>query len=69
MALKGEESVEFELANMGTVFRHSSILGCYCNGKPSFARKTSVANLLDLWSWPRTYCEIFELLYAFPLVR
>jgi hypothetical protein len=34
----GDSSIEFEIANLATVMRHSSILGCYLLGHDEFGR-------------------------------
>ena len=46
-ALAGNAQDRYELAVLGTVIRHCSILGCWLLNKPSFARVEPVARLVS----------------------
>lgn len=59
----GDSSLEFELANLATIIRHCSILGCYLSGAPDFGRYSAVAKLTSRLGLPLG--DEFPHLYSF----
>lgn len=57
----------FELSVVGTVIRHSSILGCWLLGRPSFGRTEPVARLVSTTGLPQCISAEFPDLYRFRL--
>jgi hypothetical protein len=56
-----------ELSSLATVFRHSSILGCYAAGSPTFGRHQSVPTFGRLARLPEPIWRDFASLYAYRL--
>lgn len=56
-------SIPFELSVLGTVLRHSAILGCYLSGFPTFGRYLSVQRIVDLWDLDPNTATQFPDLY------
>jgi hypothetical protein len=63
----GDTSVEFELASIATVIRHSAILGCYLLGRENFDRYDAVTYLCDQSGLPGAIKNEFPFLYRFRL--
>jgi hypothetical protein len=63
----GAVSIPYELATLGTIVRHASILGCYLAGRPTYSRTEPVATLVDAWDLPPEWALEFPALYAFRL--
>jgi hypothetical protein len=63
----GDTSVEFELANIATVVRHCSILGCYLAGQPTFGRYEAVKRLCKIVGAPDQIGRQFPHLYNYRL--
>jgi len=61
----GSGSPSYELATLGTVFRHASILGCYLAGMPTFSRTAPVTHIVATWNLPELWADEFPALYAF----
>lgn len=57
----------FELSVLGTVIRHSSILGCWLLGRPSFGRIEPVARLVSVVGLAKCISDGFPELYRFRL--
>lgn len=62
-----DSSVEFELANLGTVIRHAAILGCHLMGHPRFNRYDAVSALSSGTASLGVVAKEFPLLYDFRL--
>jgi hypothetical protein len=62
-----EGSVVFELATLGTVVRHASILGCAIAGQHCFSRLEPVRRISGLWATPGKWDSDFEFLYQYRL--
>jgi len=62
-----EGSLVFELATLGTVVRHASILGCAMAGQPCFSRLEPVRRISELWGTPGKWDRDFNLLYSYRL--
>lgn len=60
-------SPAFELAVLGTVARHSSVLACYLLGKPSFGRIEPIKIASTTFGLPARMIRQFEELYEFRL--
>lgn len=63
----GEASLIFEMATLGTVFRHASILGCALEGFPCFSRREPVEKLVSAWKLPNRWAREFPKLYGYRL--
>lgn len=57
----------FELAVIGTVIRHSSILGCWLLKNPSFARTEPVTRFISLCGLSAEIASEFDNLYRYRL--
>jgi hypothetical protein len=57
----------FELATLGTVVRHASILGCAIAGQPCFSRVEPVSRISKLWGLAPRLDGDFEFLYRYRL--
>ncbi len=55
----------FELAVLGTIIRHCSILGCWLIGKPSFGRVEPVKQIVDALGLPSAIATEFPELYRY----
>ena len=62
-AASGNDQDRYELAVLGTVIRHCSILGCWLLRKPSFARVEPVARLVSQCGLREEIAAEFEDLY------
>lgn len=60
-------SLVFELATLGTVVRHASILGCAIAGQHCFSRIEPVRRISGLWATTGKWDRDFEFLYQFRL--
>jgi len=58
---------EFEMAVLGTVVRHSSVLGCYLLGRPCFARTGAMELAGRAVRFTSEEVKAFETLYFFRL--
>lgn len=63
--ISGDTSVEFELASLATVLRHSSILGCYLFGQDNFGRTQAVTHCCETLLLPDEIKHGFPSLYMF----
>jgi len=66
-SLSYEGSLVFELATLGTVVRHASILGCAIAGQHCFSRLEPVRRISGLWATPGKWDSDFEFLYQYRL--
>ncbi len=66
-SLSCEHSLVFELATLGTVVRHASILGCAVAGQYCFSRVEPVRRISELWATPGKWDSDFEILYQYRL--
>lgn len=66
-SLETEGVFTYELAVLGTVLRHSSILGCWLEGTPSFARIEPVERIVSLYGLPSEIASEFPKLYEYRL--
>ena len=57
----------YELGVLGTVLRHSSILGCWLEGTPSFARIEPVKRIVSRYDLPSEISSEFPKLYEYRL--
>ena len=62
-----ESSVPYELAVLGTVIRHASILGCYLLGRPCFGRTEPVRRFCELLDLPVGFTDQFATMYQYRL--
>lgn len=62
-----EDSLVFELATLGTVVRHASILGCAMAGQHCFSRLEPVRRISELWATAGKWDNDFEFLYQYRL--
>ena len=60
-------ALSYELAVMGTVLRHSSILGCWLNERPSFGRIEPVYRTVSRYGLPSDIATLFPKLYEYRL--
>ena len=58
---------EYELSVLATVIRHSSILGCWLLGQPSFGRLEPVSNFISLRNMESVVGREFSSLYDYRL--
>ena len=63
----GQASLTFEVATLGTVFRHASILGCALDGTPCFSRTEPVEKVVSAWRLPKRWATEFPRLYGYRL--
>lgn len=63
----GDSTALLELSSLATVFRHSSILGCYAARSPTFGRHQSVPTFARLARLPEPVWRDFASLYAYRL--
>jgi len=61
------DTVVYELGVLGTVIRHSSILGCWLLGVPTFSRTLPVQRLVSELGMPYVISEEFAALYRYRL--
>ena len=57
----------YELGVLGTVLRHSSILGCWLIGNPSFGRITPVQRIVSRYDLSPEIATEFPILYKYRL--
>ena len=57
----------FELATLGTLVRHASILGCAIAGNPCFSRVEPVRRVSAMWATAGDWASDFESLYRYRL--
>ena len=57
----------FELALLGTLIRHASILGCWLLGQPRFGRYDAVSTFVHLRGFEERTAEEFSDLYGYRL--
>ena len=62
-----ESSVSYELAVLGTVIRHASILGCYLLGQPCFGRTEPVRRFSEVLDLPVGFTDQFATMYQYRL--
>lgn len=60
-------SAFYELSVLGTLLRHTAILGCFISGKPSFGRIKPVDEIVRLWGLDPCIAKEFKALYKFRL--
>jgi predicted nucleotidyltransferase len=60
-------SLVYELATLGTVVRHTAILGCAMAGQPCFSRYEPVRRVSELWGTKGRWESDFDLLYRYRL--
>lgn len=65
--LTHESSVPYELAILGTVIRHASVLGCYLLDRPCFGRTEPVKRFAAAMNLPSTVSDSFADLYRYRL--
>lgn len=58
---------EFEMAVLGTVLRHGSVLGCYLLGRPCFARTGAMEQASRALGFTSEDVKAFDTLYRFRL--
>lgn len=58
---------EFEMAVLGTVLRHSSVLGCYLLGRPCFGRTEAIERVGEAVGLTPETVRAFTILYLFRL--
>lgn len=63
----GFASITFELATLGTVFRHASILGCALTRRFCFSRNGPIETLVEEWGLPAEWAKEFPALYQYRL--
>ena len=63
----GFASITFELATLGTVFRHASILGCGLACRFCFSRNGPIETLVEEWGLPAEWAREFPALYQYRL--
>lgn len=63
----GFASITFELATLGTVFRHASILGCALACRSCFSRNGPIETLVEEWGLPVEWAREFPELYQYRL--
>lgn len=66
-SLAGGDGLIFELATLGTVIRHASILACAVTGTPCFSRLEPVRRAAALSRTARNWVGEFEVLYQYRL--
>ena len=66
-SLKKGELFTYELGVLGTVLRHSSILGCWLIGNPSFGRITPVQRIVSRYDLSPEIATEFSDLYKYRL--
>lgn len=66
-SLKGDGAAAYELAVLGTVLRHSSILGCWLLEAPCFGRVKPVERLITAYRLNPKIASEFPQLYDFRL--
>jgi hypothetical protein len=59
--------VTYELAVLGTVIRHASVLGCYLLGHPCFGRTEPVRRFSEAVALPRDFTNGFMRVYSYRL--
>jgi hypothetical protein len=65
--LTHEPSIPYELAILGTVIRHASVLGCYLLDRPCFGRTEPVKRFAAAMKLPSTVADTFANLYRYRL--
>lgn len=60
-------ALTYELGVLGTVLRHSSILGCWLTGSPSFGRIAPVQRIVSRYGLSPEIAEEFSELYLYRL--
>jgi nucleotidyltransferase-like protein len=58
---------EFEMAVLGTVLRHSSVLGCYLSGRPCFGRTEAIERACEALGFTSENVKGLTRLYLFRL--
>ena len=66
-SLKRGGTFAYELGVLGTVLRHSSILGCWLMGNPSFGRITPVQRVVSRYDLLPEIVTEFSILYKYRL--
>jgi len=66
-AIKYDYSISYELSVIGTVLRHSCILGCYIGGFQKFGRSEPVEIFVKQWGLDHAIAQDFNKLYCFRL--
>src|SRR5262249_8056710 len=67
-SLLGGGSIPFELSVIATLVRHSSILGCYVMGQPTFGRISPVEFVAAKWGLGQSLVVDFSALYYYKLL-
>jgi len=62
-----ESSSAYELAVLGTVIRHASVLGCYLLGSPCFGRTEPVRRFSEVVDLPVGFPDRFASMYQYRL--
>ena len=60
-------SIFFELSIIATLIRHSSILGCYFSGHPTFGRTSAVERFVSISGMDPKIAQEFSGLYSYKL--
>lgn len=60
-------SIPYELAILGTVIRHASVLGCYLLERPCFGRSEPVRRFAAALDLPSAFAEDFPIMYRYRL--
>ena len=66
-SINNDCSYEYELSVLGTLLRHSCILGCYMDGFQAFGRSEPVKAIVNRWGLDQAISSEFEDLYSFRL--